>query len=209
MELVGIVRSTLDIQATYCCRCNKELRRTGVKQCNGCGIMVYCSKACQKEDWLDGGHKLSCCKSFGWLPFQSFMTYTHETAGLFQGRIFPIAVHKSDRALAKLEDLEKNITTIQLKLFLDHSDTILTQAMGLGIPLYDCVVYFDLRECPPTVTTKSYTECFATPESMKGFEDSRSRENITCVYKSNVFYGEDESDLVGIQRFFPLESFLM
>lgn len=201
MELVGIVRSTLDIQGTYCCRCNKELSRTGVKQCNGCGIMVYCSKACQKEDWLDGGHKLSCCKS-----------YTHESAGLFQGRLFPTArclVSKSDRAATKVKDLEKSMTTIQLKLFLDHSDTILTQAMTLGIPLYDCVVRFDLRECPPTVTTKSYTEWFDTQESMKGFEESRSKENIMCVYKSNVFYGEDESDLVGIQRFFPLDSFLM
>ena len=74
-ELLNRVRSILDLNGAYCCRCNKSLGKKEIKRCNGCNRMTYCSKACQREDWLSGGHNLSCCKQH----------YTHEQAGQFQG----------------------------------------------------------------------------------------------------------------------------
>ena len=60
-KLLDMVGSVLDLNGSYCCRCNKSLSKTEVKQCNGCGCMSYCSRACQREDWLNG-HKLTCNK---------------------------------------------------------------------------------------------------------------------------------------------------
>jgi len=134
-ELLDMVRSILSLNGSYCCRCKKSMSRTEVKQCSGCRRMSYCSSACQREDWLNGGHKLTCCKLF-----------TDEKAGQFQGRFeplittqtqsIPVPVPKNDRAVAKLKELEANLNMIQLKLFLDHSDTILSQAKSLQLPLY-------------------------------------------------------------------------
>jgi hypothetical protein len=31
----------------------------GIHACGGCGIVQYCSKACQKSSWK-AGHKLAC-----------------------------------------------------------------------------------------------------------------------------------------------------
>ena len=90
---------------------------------------------------------------------------------------------------------------IQLKLFLDHSETILAQASTLDIPLWDCVVWFDLRHCPLRVETKSYTEYYETPEQ---FEESRSEDNIMCIYASSFYVGESAHELAK-QRFFPHE----
>ena len=137
-ELFDMVECILDNTGAYCCRCNKSLTRTEVMECNGCGQMSYCSKECQREDWLNG-HSFTCCKS-----------YTEATAGQFQGRILPRTTsHKiesvltydqdgqyqcctlqpvvleDERAATKLVELEKNITSIQLKLFLDHSEIFL------------------------------------------------------------------------------------
>jgi hypothetical protein len=36
--------------------CNKK----GIKRCSGCGWSRYCSRECQKNDWLS--HKSNCCK---------------------------------------------------------------------------------------------------------------------------------------------------
>ena len=208
-ELLDMVRSILSLNGSYCCRCNKSMNRTEVKQCSGYRRMSYCSSACQREDWLNGGHKLTCCKSF-----------TDEKAGQFQGRFeplittqsIPVAVPKNDRAVAKLKELEANLNMIQLKLFLDHSDTILSQAKSLQLPLYDSVVMFDLRNvCPPKVTVEKYTKHFISAESVKGFEESRSKENITCIYASFVFsfngdLGKEHiSPSIMMQRFFPHE----
>ena len=104
--------------------------------------MTYCSRACQKEDWLDG-HSVNCCSR----------SYTYETAGRFQGKLLPSKTPDNERDAAKLNEIEKNITMIQLKLFREHSETILSQAEALDIPLCDCVVKIDLRQCPPTVAT--------------------------------------------------------
>ena len=73
-KLFDMTMAILDLNGSYCCRCNKSLSRTEVKLCNGCGLMSYCSRACQREDWSNG-HSLTCCKS-----------YTDEIAGQFQGR---------------------------------------------------------------------------------------------------------------------------
>ena len=197
-ELLDIVSSILNLNGAYCCRCNKSLGKKDISRCNGCNHMTYCSKACQKEDWLNGGHDLSCNKE-----------YTYEQSGQFQSRLFPEALPESERAAAKLESLEINITMMQLKLFLDHSETILKQARHLDIPLWDCIVGFDLRECPPTVKTWSCNEFFLTPRVKRGFEGSRSTENITCLYSSYVYNGELDEDggipILRMQRFFPHE----
>ena len=88
------------------------------------------------------------------------------------------------------------------------------QAKTLDIPLYDCVVLFDLRECPSVVEVATYTEYFDTyyhhvPEVKEGFEFSRSKENITCVYLSNLciikegLFTDDEPSELWMQRLFP------
>jgi len=161
--------------------------------------MVYCSKACQKEDWFNG-HKLACCK-----------TYTVATAGQFQGRFVPHSSPDDERGALKLKELEVNSTMVHLKLFLDHSETILSKAKGLDIPLYDCVAVFNLSQCPPTIEVKKYTDWFDidTPAEQKGFEETRSKDNITCIYYSQFFNGELDEDgdipLLLQQRLFPHE----
>jgi len=194
-ELVDMVRCIIDLNGSYCCRCNKSFgNKTDVKQCNGCGCMTYCSEACQKKDWLNG-HKLACCK-----------TYTDETAGQFQGRIQPLEVPENERIAESLKNVEINITTIQLKLFLDNSEAILHQARSLDIPLCDCVVLFNLRPCPVKVECKLYTDVYNTPEVRKGFTDTRSRENITCIYTGSFNGGKDQdinASMIDMQRFFP------
>jgi len=196
--LLDMVRSILSLNGSYCCRCNKALSKTEVKQCNGCGCMVYCSKACQKEDWLNG-HSVTCNKSC-----------TYGNIGQFQGRIIRKEAALEERAARKLEELEKNQTMIHLKLLLDHSETILTQARSLGTPLYDCVVEFDLRHCPHAITTYEYTDVYDTPEERKSFEETRSKENVACGYISSIFNGEldketGEAPFLYMQRFFPHE----
>ena len=197
-KLLDMVRSILDLNGSYCCRCNKPLGRKDIKRCEGCNRMTYCSTACQKEDWLSGGHNTTCSKQ-----------YTNEQAGRFQGRM-PQTLPESERAAAKLEALEVNMTMIHLKLFLDKTDTIQRQARSLGIPLHDCAVLFDLRDCPPTVETKKYTEFYNSPGLKKAFEGSRSKENsILCVYYSYICNGHtDESGHklhIAMQRLFPCE----
>ena len=101
---------------------------------------------------------------------------------------------QTERDAAKLEELEINITMIQLKLFLAHSETIRNRACELNIPLCDCVVSFDLRECPPLVE-------FHRVSSSEG--------NITCVYISSFYNGQindsDKIPCVIMQRLFPAE----
>ena len=147
------------------------------------------------------GHNVTCNKP-----------YTDEQAGRFQGRMWPETLPESERAATKHEELEINVTMIQLKLFLDKTETILSQARGLNIPLHDCVVLFDLRKCPPTVAVKAvknHTECCDSPEQVKCFENTRSKENITCVYISWIYYGYMDEDGghpgLAMQKFFPHE----
>ena len=195
-NLFDMIMSILEVNGSYCCRCNKSLSRTEVKLCNGCGRMAYCSRACQKEDWLNG-HSVTCCKS-----------YTNETAGQFQGRYEP-ELPSDERATAKLKELEINVNMIQLKLFLDNAEDILRQAETLVLPLYDCVVRFDLCEYPPTVEVVDYREVFIETEEREGFESSRSKENITCDYYSYIINGEldEDGDILRLlmQRLFPHE----
>jgi len=215
-ELLDMVRSILNLNGSYCCRCNKQLSRTEVLRCNGCSSMVYCSRACQKEDWSNG-HKLTCSKSI-----------TDENNGQFQGRVHPESITECARATTKLEELEVNCNMIQLKLFLNNTETILNQATALGIPLCDCVVLFDLRKCPIKVKTFAYThnrnifndcDCdsckfgyFESREEREGFEASRSKENITCCFVSSTYMGDNVFNQDGklvefltMQRLFPHE----
>ena len=197
--LLDKVRSTLDINGSYCCRCNKSLSKTEVMECNGCNRMTYCSRACQKEDWLNG-HSLACC-----------MVATGEKVGQFQGRLWPTLAPDDKRAAAALKELEVNVNMIQLKLFYDNAETILNQADVLDLSLYDCVVVFDLRCCPVEVVVKKYTDYCNAPGTKKGFEESRSKENITCMYDSFVYSNEeldedeDSAPSIRVQRLYPHE----
>ena len=149
-DLLDMVRSILSLNGSYCCQCNKSLSRTEAMECNVCGHMTYCSLACQRKDWSNG-HNLSCkCKG----------PCAHESIGLYQGRIHSRTLLESERANAKMKDLEINMNMIQLKLFLDNAEDILLQAKALELPLYDCVVRFDLRDCPPTIKVHDYRENF-------------------------------------------------
>jgi len=197
-KLLDMIRGIVDLNGLYCCRCNKSLCRTDVKVCNGCLRMSYCSTDCQREDWMNG-HDINCCK-----------TLKHVPLGQFQGRLFPVAVPDNERTAAKLEELEKNQTMIQLKLFLDNAEGILKQAEAMELPLYDCVVTFDLRVRPPTTFFMThYTVWCNTPELKKWYEETRSKENIMCVYCSSMFYEEllDEGKFprLIIRRLFPHE----
>jgi len=193
-KLLDKVRSILNLNGSYCGRCNKTLSRTEVWQCKGCNSMTYCSRACQKEDWLSG-HKLTCNEP-----------YNDEKVGKFQGQVIPLEAPDNERDTLKLKDLEANMIMIQLKLFLDNAETILIQASTLEVPLYDCIVRFDLHHCPPTVMVVDYIDIYTTPEEMKCFEDSRAKDNITCVYFSPIFIGElGNNNVLAIQRLFPHE----
>ena len=198
-ELLNRVRSVLDLNGAYCCRCNKSLGKNDIKRCNGCNRMTYCSKACQREDWLNG-HNVTCN-----IPYE----YSDERSGQFQGRLRPKTLPETEREAAKLEALEQNVNTIQLKLFLDNSNMILSQASSLDIPLYDCIVLIDLRYCPVSVKVHRYSEFYEKPEERRSFEEGRSKENITCMYRSNIYNGEVDEDggirILEIQRFYPQE----
>jgi len=195
--LLDMVRSILDISGSYCCWCNRSLSRAEVKQCNGCHRMTYCSRACQREDWLNG-HKLTCNEP-----------YTDEKVGLFQGRLQPTIneqfVLENERGAAKLKEIEINITKIQLKLFLDNAETILNEAISLDLDLCDCVVVFDLSYCPMQISVVKYTDYYIIDEMWEGFEKSRSEENITCVYLSRVCIRELDKGSLAMQRLFPHE----
>jgi len=191
-KALDMIKGILYLNGLYCCRCNKSLSRTEVMECNGCHRMAYCSRACQKEDWLNG-HSLTCCCS----P-------TVKTIGQFQGRVLPEEVPSDERAAAKLQEIEINTNMIQLKLFLDNSEAILDQAKGLGIPLHDCIVAFDLSQCPPALKIEKHTAAFSSQDNIEGFEESRSKDNIMCVYQLDICIGKRKS-FVAMQRHSPHE----
>ena len=193
-KLLQMARCIVNLNGAYCCHCNKALERKEIKRCNGCDRMTYCSVDCQKEDWLNG-HNLACCDK----------RYTDEQAGVFQGRIWP-GEPESERNVAKMKALEINITMVQLKLYLENAESIRRQARYLGIPLFDCVVEFDLRQCPPRVTTRRYSDHYKSPEAIKSFEDTRSKENMTCLYISYYNFGSLEVSPFVMQRLFSHET---
>ena len=96
---------------------------------------------------------------------------------------------------------------IQLKMFLDHSEAILKEARLLDLKLDDCVVLFELRCCPPTVKVSKHSCVF--PHTEKDFEDTRSKDHITCIYLSSFYNGKSDADgimpHVSMQRLFPHE----
>ena len=96
---------------------------------------------------------------------------------------------------------------VQLKLYLDNSDTILNQARSLNFPLHDCIVHFDFRYCPLSVKVQRYSEFYESQEERRGFEEGRSKQNITCHYHSSMFNGEKlasgRTPFMAMQRLFP------
>ena len=62
-RVLGMLRSVLDISGRFCYQCNKSLTKTEVMECNGCHRVTYCSRECQREDWLNG-HSVTCCTSY-------------------------------------------------------------------------------------------------------------------------------------------------
>ena len=161
--------------------------------------MTYCSTSCQKEDWSKGGHSLTCSIKN--------CTDAERDWGQFQGRFHPVTIPENEREAMKLEGLEQNINMIQRKLFLDNAESILSQARSLDIPLCDCVVAFDLGYYPLTVEVIRYTEYFNSSEEIKSFEGTRSKENITCSYTSDIYNGSVDQDGtlqdLDMQKFFP------
>ena len=161
--------------------------------------MTYCSRACQKEDLLNG-HEKACCKS-----------YTDNKSGKFQGRVWPRVLPESERATALLQDLEINLTMVQLKVCLDNMELILGQTNSLDTPLYDCVVQFDLRACPPVVAVIKYTNYFARSDLREGFEKTRTKDTFTCIYTVSI-HSRDTNETaqpsyLQMQRLFPVELF--
>jgi len=139
-------------------------------------------------------HNVACCK-----PFSTGLE------GQFQGRIVPKTTPENERAAVKLTELEINLNMIHLKLLADNSDTILSRASSLNIPLCDCVVKFDLRKCPTMIEVHKYTKSCTKPAQKTRFEESRSKENITCAYCTYFDGGDFEHRVVVMQRFFPHE----
>ncbi|GJE93116.1 zinc finger MYND domain-containing protein [Phanerochaete sordida] len=45
------------------CLCFGEKPHHKLRKCNGCQSAMYCSKKCQRRDWIEGGHKGSCRSS--------------------------------------------------------------------------------------------------------------------------------------------------
>ena len=132
------------------------------------------------------------------------MIFGLSTAGQFQGRYLPKEVPSDEREAAKLKGLETNMSMIHLKLFLDNSETILSQAEALGIPLCDCIVKFDLRTCPLTVKAEKYTTAYSSQDDIEEYEESRSKDNIMCVYHSSMYIGKQKG-YIAMQRFFSHE----
>ena len=196
-ELLGMVVSILDMNGSYCYRCNESLTKTEVKLCNGCGRMSYCSAACQRYDWLNG-HSVTCCK-----------TYTDETAGRFQGRVVPESMPDDERVASKLKELEINMNMIHLKLFLDHSETIVAQAKGLGIPFYDCVAVFNLSQCPTTIEVIRSTRIGLIHQRNKVGSKSLDRKRTSLVFTIHNSSMESWTRMATFHVFFSSDCFPM
>ena len=135
-----------------------------------------------------------------------------DTSGRFQGRVLPRRTLEDERDASKLKELEINVNMIQLKIFENNSETILSQADTLGIPLNDCVVEFDLRKCPLVIKTQRYNEYLKSNEirGFESFEECRSEGNIMCIYRSyiirnGVAHENGEAPSLFIQRLFSHE----
>ncbi|KAF7296853.1 MYND-type domain-containing protein [Mycena indigotica] len=50
------------LRACHNLKCNQIRKKTEFKQCTGCLVAYYCSKACQREDYRTGAHRHECPK---------------------------------------------------------------------------------------------------------------------------------------------------
>lgn len=108
----------------------------------------------------------------------------------------------------KLADLLTNLTMIQLKLFLDNSDDHKPSKLVRSSFVRLCGSIC-LQKCPHTITVTKYTEYYGSSAvQLNGYECSRSRENIACVYNACLYNG-DSGEVEGkvtklvTQRLFP------
>ena len=55
----------VNLQHFKCITCNLQQKDCEKKllRCGDCGEFFYCSKACQKTHWKEGGHRKTCVKS--------------------------------------------------------------------------------------------------------------------------------------------------
>jgi len=60
IESFGIQGNT-DSPMDYCYTC--WMIRGNLKECGGCGEVIYCSKECQRKGWYEGCHKEECSMS--------------------------------------------------------------------------------------------------------------------------------------------------
>lgn len=51
---------TLNPQRTFICKVCSTSRSERMNKCDQCKNVYYCSRACQKKDWKEGGHKELC-----------------------------------------------------------------------------------------------------------------------------------------------------
>jgi len=54
----------LEIKEMDCYVCKKYFLKKKLKKCSACHDYYYCSIKCQKEHWIEGGHKKECSGKF-------------------------------------------------------------------------------------------------------------------------------------------------
>ena len=45
-------------QTGKCLGCQRQVPKSQLKKCTGCGVAEYCGRECQREDWK--AHKTTC-----------------------------------------------------------------------------------------------------------------------------------------------------
>ena len=57
------------------CNCCGLKRSDGMKKCSKCKLVYYCSKKCQKYDWIRNGHRSQCKKNDKLSVYQKVRPY--------------------------------------------------------------------------------------------------------------------------------------
>ena len=57
------------------CNCCGLKRSDGMKKCSKCKLVYYCSKKCQKYDWIRNGHRDECQKNGKLSVYQKVRPY--------------------------------------------------------------------------------------------------------------------------------------
>lgn len=118
---------------TACRQCKKLLVVEEAKRCSRCKLATYCSKDCQRENWIKGEHKIECSK----------MKALHVIAEE-QGA--------SKKDVARALKNEKNASAIGSKLFFDNPSKVVMRAIAKKLSILDCVVVIDMCQAPPLLS---------------------------------------------------------